>query len=311
MKRILFTLASLAFAAALNAQAPTAVPMTVNIYEESSNIPAGTAEMLATRMKAAIANSGMGATEDVTQFYLPAKSSLLDKHIVPGSPTKYFNTSELTLFVVDAFAQREFTSFTMEVKGVGNSEQQAYTGSLKEFKASNPKLLSYLKDSNDKILAYYDSQYPTIITEANSLALVKKYEEALFRLSAVPQACKGYQEVITVATQIFQKYLDDQSFKALAKARAIWNAGQDSAAAAEAGVYLAQIDPNSKYYQDAVALNDEIKARVKSDIDYYRKLEARDAAWAHEEKTKSIEAWRQVGIAYGNNQKSQYYKTIW
>lgn len=311
MKKTIFALAAVFSALSLFAQEPTGVPMTVKIYEETSNIPAMSADMLGTRMKAAIANSGMGATEDLTQFYLTAKSTMLDKHIVPGSPTKYFNTTELTLFVVDAFAQRVFTSFTMEVKGVGNSEQQSYTNSYKEFRVNNPRLLSYLKDSNNKILAYYDSQYPNIITEANNLALVNKYEEALFKLSTVPQACKGYQEVLSVASQIYHKYLDDQSFKALAKARAIWNAGQDSAAASEAGVYLAQVDPNSKYYQDAVALNDEIKARVKSDIDYYRKLEARDATWGHEERTQSIDAWRQVGVAYGNNQKSQYYKTIW
>ncbi len=292
-------------------QAPAGVPMNVNIYEETSNIPAASAEMLSTRMKAAIANSGMGATDDVTQFYLTAKASLLDKHVITGAPTKYFNTSEITFFVVDAFAQKTFTSFTLEVKGVGNSEQQAYTGGLREFRANNPKLLTFLKDSNKKILGYYDSQYPTIIKQADALAVVKKYEEALFILSSVPQACKGYQEVITVATGIYQKYLDMESYKALAKARTIWNAGQNMEAAAEAGEYIALIDPDSKYYSEAIALNKEIKERVKSDVDYYRKLESRDASWSHEEKTKAIEAWKQVGVAYGNNQKSQYYKSIW
>lgn len=311
MKRIFIILASLLSSLYAYAQAPSGVPMTVNIYEETSNIPAATAGMLSTRMMAAIANSGMGATEDVTQFYLTAKCSLLDKHVVPGSPTKYFNTAELTFFVVDAFAQRQFTSFSIEIKGVGNSEQQAYTAALREFKANNPKLISYLKESNRKILEYYDSQYPTLIKKADALSLVKKYEEALFILSSVPQACKGYQEVIGVATLIFQKYLDKQSYQALAQARSIWNAGQNSEAAARAGEYIAQIDPDSKYYAEAVALNDEIKARVKSDIDYYRKLESRDSQWRHEEKTKSIDAWRQVGVAYGNNQKSQYYKSVW
>lgn len=311
MKKIIFALAAAAFAFPIYAQTPAGVPMNVSIFDESSNIPAASAEMLATRMKAAVANSGMGATEDVTQFFLTAKSSLLDKHIVSGAPAKYFNASELTFFVVDAFAQRVFTSFSLEVKGIGNSEQQAYTNGYKEFKAGNPKLIAYLKDSNKKILEYYDSQYPVIITEANSLALVKKYEEALFRLSTVPQACIGYTEVVETATRIFQKYLDDKSFEALAKARAIWNAGQDSAAASEAGVYLAQIDPNSKYYQEAVELNNEIKERIHSDIDYYRAIEARDAEYRHGEKMSSIEAWRQVGVAYGNNQKNQYYKSVW
>lgn len=310
MKKILIA-TTLFIACIANAQAPTGVPMTVYIDYEGARMPQQTAELLTNRMKTAIDNSGMGATEDVTQFYLTARSSLLEKHIVPGAPTKYFSTSEIYLYVVDAMAQKEFAAFTLETKGVGNSEQQAATNSIREFRATNGKLIGFLKDVNRKILDYYNSQYRNIITEARSLALTHKYEEALFRLSCIPQACVGYQEAVDAAVEIYQKYLDDKSYKALAKATAIWNAGQDAYAAAEAGQYLAEVDPNSKYFEEATALNAEIKARVHSDIDYYRSLEARDANWGHEEKMSSIDAWKQVGVAYGNGQKSMYYKSIW
>lgn len=308
MKKILLA-AAVFISCIASAQAPVGVPMTVYIDPNASSMPEQTAQLLTGRLKAAIANSGMGATDDVTQFYLTAKSFLLEKHIVPGSPVKHFNTSEISFYVIDAMAQKEFASFTIETKGVGNSEQQAGTNAIREFKATNAKLISFLKDSNKKILAYYDSQYKNIITGANALALNHQYEEALFRLACIPEACIGYQEAVQAAVEIYQKYLDDQSFKALAKARAIWNAGQDAQAASEAGYYIAQIDPNSKYYQEAVNLNAEIKARVHSDIDYYRKLEARDAKWQHEETMSGIDAWRQVGVAYGNGQKSVYYKS--
>ena len=49
---------------------------------------------------------------------------------------------------------------------------------------------------------------------------------------------------MAVAVGIYQKYLDDKANKALARAMAIWNAGQDSYAAAEAGEYLAEILPD-------------------------------------------------------------------
>ncbi|MCQ2153081.1 MAG: hypothetical protein MJY44_00695 [Bacteroidales bacterium] len=308
MKKMIVA-AALFLAAISAAQTPTGVPMTVYIDPEVSNLPEQTGELLAGRLKAAIANSGMGATDDVTQFYLSAKSFPLEKHTVPGTPAKYFSTSEIYLYVIDAASKKEFASMSIETKGVGNSEQQAATSGIKEFKAANPRLIAFLKESNGKIIDYYNSQYRNIIAAANALALTHKYEEALFRLACVPEACIGYQQAVEAALDIYRKYLDDKSFKALAKARAIWNAGQDSYAAAEAGEWIAQVDPESKHYQAAIELNAEIKARVHSDIDYYRKLEERDAKWAHQETMTGIEAWKQVGVAYGNGQKSMYYKS--
>lgn len=304
MKKIL-SVAALFAACTVFAQAPAGVPMTVHIDSETSSLPEATATMLATRAKAAITNSGMGATEDMTQFYMTAKAIILDKHIVPGAPTKYFNTSEISFFIVDAFAGKEFNSMALEAKGVGNSEQQAYSNSIRDFKSTNGKLAAFLKDSNRKILAYYDSQYRNIIANANALALNHQYEEALFRLACIPEACAGYQESVNAALAIYRDYLDYKSYRALAKARTIWNAGQNSEAAAKAGEYLAEVDPNSKYYSEAVALNAEINARIKSDIDYSRSLDER----AHKERMAAIDAWRQVGVAYGNGQKSNYFKS--
>lgn len=303
------TLAAAAAALTAFAQTPKAVPMSVYIPEDSPSIPYESTEMLTTRMKSAVVKSGFGSTEDVTQFYLTCKSDLLDKHIIPGAPTKYSQSIEMTFFVVDALAQRVFSTTTIEAKGVGNSERQAYTSSFKTFSPSNASVQKFLKEANGKILQYYDSQYRNIISAANALAGIYKYEEALFRLSTIPEACVGYQEAVDAGLRIYKKYIDDRSRKALMKARTIWNAGQDAYAAAEAGQYIAEVDPDSDCYPEALALNQEIKERVKSDIDYYRKIEQRDADYAHTESMATIEAWKSVGVAYGNGQKTNYYKS--
>lgn len=310
MKRYLLSIILCVLAAfALSAQEQDSpkVPMTVSISEASSNVPASSWDFLTTRLNAAITKNGMGATDDFTQFFLSCTYSVVDKHIVPGSPTKYFQTVEMNYFVVDAFAQKIFSSVAIETKGVGNSEEQAVTASIRKISPSNAALSSFIKESNRKIIKYYNEQYRNIIAMAQALAKVYKYEEALFRLSTVPEACSGFQEVLDVAVGIYQKYLDDKANKALARAMAIWNAGQDSYAAAEAGEYLAEILPDATCYPQAVALSNEIKARVKSDIDYYRKREEVREDRAYKLDTEKVKAWRSVGVAYGNNQKSVYY----
>lgn len=309
MKRILSIILCVLSACALSAQEQDSpkVPMTVFISEASSNIPMSSWDFLTTRLKSAITRNGMGATDDFTQFYLSCTYSVVEKHIVPGSPTKYFQTVEMNYFVVDAIAQKIFSSASIETKGVGNSEDQAVTAGIRKISPSNAVLSSFIKESNRKIINYYNEQYKNIIASAQALAKVYEYEEALFRLSTVPEACSGYQEVLDVAVGIYQKYIDDKANKALAKARAIWNAGQDAYAAAEAGEYLAEILPDASCYPQAVALSDEIKARIKSDIDYYRKREEVSEERAYKVDMEKIKAWKAVGVAYGNNQKPIYY----
>lgn len=289
------------------AQETAKVPMTVSISDASSNIPPASRNYLTTRMTAAITRNGMGATDDFCQFYMSCTYSVVDKHIIPGAPTKYFQTIEMNFFVVDAFAQKVFTNEVVETKGVGNSEEQANTAAIRQITASNSALAELVKKSNLKIINYYNEQYKNIIVKARSLAKVYQYEEALFHLSLIPEACIGYQEAVTYAAEIYQKYLDDKANKALAKATAIWNAGQNSLAAAEAGVYIAEILPDASCYPQAVQLSNEIKERVKSDIDYYRKRDEKTEELGHTEAMATISAWKAVGVAYGNNQKSVYY----
>ena len=113
------------------------------------------------------------------------------------------------------------------------------------------------------------------------------------------------------ASEIYQKYIDDEALRNLNQAKAIWNASQDAAAAAEAGYYLAQILPDSSCYDAAVALSNEMKARVKSDIDYYRKRDEKREDREYDLNKREIEAWRAVGVAYGNGQKANTYNTAW
>lgn len=314
MKRLaLFALVQCVFCCfTLTAQETAKVPMAVSISDASSNIPFSSRDFLATRLASAISRNGMGATDDFCQFYMSCTYSVVDKHIVVGSPAKYFETIEMNYFVVDAFAQKVFASVSIEAKGVGNSEEKASTAAIRQISPTNATLAAFIREANEKIIQYYNEQYRNIIVKAQSLAKVYQYEEALFQLSLVPEACVGYQEVVDVAAGIYQKYIDDKAEKALAKATAIWNAGQDSYAAAEAGVYLAEVLPESTCYPRAVALSNEIKARIKSDIDYYRKREEQRETRAHQETMAKINAWKEVGIAYGQNQKTvYYYRSLW
>lgn len=311
MKKILLYISFCFTALCVQAQEQPQVPIAIYFPEQVESIPPTAVKSLTTKLTSAAAQCGMGATDDFAQFYLTCDANVISRDVIPGAPAKFSQDVDLTLYVVDVFSKKIFNSTTISTRGVGNSEAKAYIACFQKIAPTHKDVQSFLRNTNSKIISYYEGQREAIINIARSLAKVYKYDEALFRLSLYPQVCAGYDRIVEEATLIYTKYIDDSANRNLAKARAIWNAGQDAAAASEAGEYLAEILPDASCYKDAVALSNEIKARVGSDIDYARKIEERNSAQQHKENTARINAWREVGVAYGNNQKSHTYKDTW
>uniref|UniRef100_UPI0040576586 hypothetical protein n=1 Tax=Alistipes sp. TaxID=1872444 RepID=UPI0040576586 len=287
------------------------IPISVYLPEEASSIPASARQSLESKLITATARNGMGATEDFAQFYVTCAATVIDQQVLAGAPTQYRQEVEWNLYVVDAFAKKIFGSTVISTSGVGRSVDKAYMQSLKKISGTDPALSAFFSQINSKIINYYESQCNNIISIAQSLAAVYKYDEALFRLSIFPEACPSYGRIVEVATDIYKKYLEDQAQRNLAQARAIWSAGLDAEAARAAVPFLAEILPDVSCYEEAMELLAEIKQRVKEDIDYIRQIEERNNRQGHELAMARVAAWRDVGIAYGTNQKQTIYRDAW
>ena len=315
MKKILFA----AFAAILscslyaqdNSDITGKVQMAVYVPEDCETIPASVQPALKTKLSGILSRNGMAATPNYTQFFLTCTATVLEKNIIPGAPTKYQQKIEINLAVIDAASSTCFGSIDIPAHAVANSEQKAFISCFSQIPTSSTELKAFFKRASDHIIAYYDGKAEELIKQARVLAKGKKYAEALFMLSVVPEACNCYSKIVDAGVEIYSDMIDMESYEALAKAKAIWAAGQNPVAAAEAGAYIAQVNPNSKYYSEAVALSDEIKKAVKSDIDYYRKQDELERSREHDVRMGTIAAWKAVGVAYGNNQKSHTYHDVY
>ncbi len=297
----------------LNAQqTETKVPISVYFPEDyDGQIPYNAQIQLANKLTSATAKAGVGATVDFTQFYLTYGISVLDSQIIAGAPAKYSQQLEITLYVVDAFAKKIFNAMNITQRGTGNSVDLAYIAAIKQFSPLDKRIQSFLVSTSIKILTYYNEQYKNIMLKAQALVSAQKYEEALWILATVPEACIGYSEVVGAAADIYRQYVDDQAHKKLAMAKALWSAGLDADSAYEAGLMLAEIPVNAKCYDEAAELQNEIKTRVSDNIQYERDLLAKREAVAAEIASQQIDAWKSVGVAYGNNQKAHTYHDAW
>lgn len=289
------------------AQQNCEIPLMIIQTDQSEPIPSGALDFLNNKLRQVATTAGLAAGAEFTQFCIVPKISMLNKEILPGPPSKFVYDMEMTLYIADAWGEKVFTSTNVSIKGVGNNETKAYISGIKNLNPRSHDIQDFVNEGKDKILDYYNTHYPNIIKKAQNLAGMKKYDEALFYLGSVPECSKGFDAASKVAANVYQQYVDQLCVENLSKARMAWAAQQNRYGAEEAGEYLQYIYPDARCYGDAMALYKEIKGKVLDDWKFTMKI-YNDAVSLEKQR---INAWRDVGVAYGRGQKNRTTNVYW
>jgi tetratricopeptide (TPR) repeat protein len=208
---------------------------------------------------------------------------------------------EMNLYIVDAYAKTIFSSTSMTVNGLGETENKCYLNAISHMPLQSPAIAKFVDEGKTKIIEYYDHEGEALIKKAHFLAAQKNYEEAMYWVSLIPQQSKHYDAALAAGQEIYQAYIDNQCYINLGKARQAWAAEQNAVGAAAAGEYLANIMPDAKCYGDAMALYKEIKGKVLDDW----KFEMKQYQDGIDLQKLQIDAARQIGVAYGNHQPNK------
>lgn len=283
------------------------IPLMIISSKQEEALPRATMNQLANKLTRIATTYGLAANNDYAQFVISPKFSVLEKSILPGPPRSFVYNFELTLFIGDYFGQKIFNTTSINIKGIGENENKAYINAIKQINPKSEDLQNFILDAKDKIIAYYNANYPSIIKKAQSLASQKQFEESMFLLMAIPDCSQGYDKALEVAATVYQSYVDDQCNQYLAQAKMAWASQQNSDGAEIAVGYLANIYPEAKCYGDAMDLYKEIKTKVKEDWNFVMKI-YNDSI---DLKKQQINAWKDVGVAYGKGQKSTSTQVYW
>ena len=285
------------------------VMITAYVPQQIENMPAGARKMLANKLTQVVTKSGLAGSSFNTRFIVTANVTVNTKDILPGPPMMHALNLDVTLYIGDGFDGKVFASHTVSVKGVGTNETKAYMSGIKKISTTNPELKAFVENGKAKIIEYYKNNCDMIIKEAKTLADQDKFEEAIFKLTTVPNACSEcYNKAMDAVKPMYQKQIDKECKFKLAEAQGVWNAAQDMEAAEKAGAILASINPDASCYGQAKALSNKIAAKVKQ-------IDAREWKYVMKEQqqeSERIKAIRDIGVAYGNGQpKNVTYKSLW
>ena len=277
------------------------LPISVYASDHSENFPEGAKAMMENKLTQLLTRNGIAGLDYTGQFLLTVTTTPLDKDIIAGPPSKIAEKMEMNLYIIDAYAKTIFSTTSFSVRGLGETENKCYLNAISRMPLQSPAIAQFIQEGKEKIIGYYDHEGEALIKKAQFLAKQKKYDEALFWVTLIPQQSKHYDAALAAGLEIYQQYLDNECNINLAAARQAWAAQQNAEGAALAGEFLAKILPDAGCYGDAMNLYKEIKGKVLDDW----KFEMKKYQDGVDLEKQRIEASRAIGVAYGNHQPSK------
>lgn len=234
---------------ALNVYVPEATTLFMLEEEDDGEDFPNVAIVLKNKLEAIVTANGLTGGERSPRFSLMPKISVLEKSLSSGAPTYHVLDLELHLFIVDWLSFKKYASTTLPLKGVDVSEQKAFMGAIRSL-SNNSLIRQFLDEGKQKILQHYNDQCDYILMEAETLASMKKYDEALIILTQVPQACQAcYKRAISMIPSYFKSFYDRKCDEDLAEAKRLWAGGNSETVVkvdtVETGKPISGIDPNS------------------------------------------------------------------
>lgn len=283
------------------------IPLTV-IADEQTNIPDYAQTALRDKLMQVVVSNGLGSNDNISRFAITASILEQGKDFVAGPPQQVSAAFDITLYIVDNYDHKLFSSVTIPSRAVEYSIEKALMRSIRSLKVKSNDVVSFVERGRNKIIDYYNQQIGQILAKAHLLATQRNYEEAFYILEGVPEACTvAYNKALVAGNEIYRQYADYVGAQLLAKAKMAWAAQQNAQGAAAAGEFLSQIDPLASCFPQAEKLYAEIKAKVLDDWKFEMKIYGDSVSL---EKDR-IKAWRDVGVAYGNHQPNNTNNVAW
>ena len=239
----------------------------INPYlPENLEIPSGAARLLSTKLDQLTTQSGLGGAEVNPRFVITPQINIGTKDIIAGPPQMIAQNIELTLIIGDAISNIKYASTSINLKGVGTNETKAFIQAFKTINPRNKDLADLIENGKNKIIEYYNTQCDFILKDAQTLVNQSKYDEAIYKLSLVPDVCQEcYYKCLDTLSSIYQQKIDNDCQQKMTQAKAAWAGKLNGEGAGEAADIIATINPQANCQNEIKALTTQINNKLSAD----------------------------------------------
>lgn len=315
MKKILLILVAFVFGLNLNAQNSQGktddlgrIALAAIVPDQAEGIPQSARQLLANKMEQVAVQNGLGAAASNPRFCIVPVVNVLSKEITPTAPPMQALNLDVTFYIVDAASQTIFSQTSIQVKGVGQTEDKAYIQALKNLNVKAGQFKGFVESGKEKILEYYNSQCDVVLKGAQALAGQKKYEESLFTLLSVPDVCREcFDKSMDLSVDIYKQYANYKCTEYMSGAKAAW-ANMNADKAAE---FLGKITPDMECYEQAVKLADEITQKQLADGANVWQFKMKQYDDSVEKEKLMIQAGKEVAVSWAYWGQGKYFNWDW
>ena len=279
---------------------------------EGSGLSSATATMLVNKMNQIATVGGMAGEGFDNRFIITAHVQDLDVAETGTVPPKTAVREAVTIYIGDGLDGTLFSSWTKELKGIGDTKEQARNAALRKLQVRDAELQRCVAEGKARIVEYYDRIAPELLNRSETEAAQGNYEEAMRILLAIPLSCSSYQTAQERIARYAIQSLEEINMQLVQNARNVWTASLDESAANQAMSYLNQVTrPSAKVSAEVERLNGEIASRMKVLSDREWKLAQKRLETEHQEKMAAIEAAASVARAYYRSRPRVVYRFYW
>lgn len=248
------------FGERINIKLTPFIPDYSNFSEHEKN-------MLSSRLNAAVAQVGYGGDGSNPRFIIGPSVIILSSELTTGAPTLYSMSYEVNFMVADIIDETIFASYTTQFMGVGQSPAKAFIKGFKDVNLKTADFYNFLKEAEDKIIAYYVNNCDKYIMEAEAEIEERNFDAAYTILKNIPyEAGDCFSKAQQLKSKVFKSILSQQCNEILLKMKAELGKMNDETASGfndEALGYYVMIDKESSCYAEAEALYKKHMAGIK------------------------------------------------
>lgn len=307
IKKSLIAIAALCASMTGLAQGECTIDVSIADITKGDVVPAAINSKLEGKLTQALGKAGMISAPYDSRFFVAGRFDDAFNDVSGGPSQKVYVKTTLTLYIGDADEQKVFASESFELSGVGGSDQQAYTRALNKLSAGNKQLVDFLRTGQQKIIDYFDANYQSYINNAKKAMAARNFDEALYYATAIPSCCKGYAQANQLAMQIYKQNMNYTAQQLLAKARGAWAADPTAEGAAEAHMYLSQIDPEASCAGEAQALSKQISQTTQKQWEFENVTKYNDSVTLERHR---ISAAKEAAVAWAKSQPKQVNRYV-
>ena len=280
-------------------------------------------KLLLNKLNQAVLKCGLAGQGIDDRFIITANANEIECVPTSTTPVRYALKIMLTIYVGDGVDGLLYSSYAVELKGIGNSLDDAYLSAYRKLNVNDPVLLQSIDTGRQRIINYYNERSSQIIANAQSLAASGDYDQAVYQLFLIPPMCNGYESAQNYAKSFATIACDKSNERIISNARAAWSASPNEEGAAEAQSILSQIsNPSDKIITKSNALSKEIATRMQRVEDKRIALEQEEEKNRHKEamaninanasiEKSRINAARDIAVSYYRSRPKVVYHVHW